>query len=356
MIRSLVLIGALIAASMVASAQSIPETEFPGRVIATIADGDFVHPTLSPDGKIVAFSRVVVTGGMELSEIRVRDLGTSQTRVLMTSERSRRYAAYSAYVVRFIWQNNRRFVAEVADGDVDSTLLTFDAVNGRLLKTVPSGPPDFENDSLVSPELMSSVPLMRQLRPRIPDEVIFSAFQRGNGAFKASRRSVVFQHKYNAYPNDINLVDFGSKSIRVLLSLPGDPRPAPSLLGGFARGGSIVFAVEADGSIKLYDFGGAGTVAIAELKNEDATSPGFVFDIKQRSPERVVFTLRPASTLSKTAAAVWIADARGIRRIRFAEQLLDLDIRGSRLAISYWSGKARHISIRELLPDRKPSK
>ena len=51
------------------SGPPVSETKFSGATVATIDNGDFVHPTFSPDGKVLAYSNVLMKGDFENTEI-----------------------------------------------------------------------------------------------------------------------------------------------------------------------------------------------------------------------------------------------------------------------------------------------
>ena len=104
--------------------------------IKVISDGDFIHPTLSPDGRYLAVSRVIVTklknGFLKLTDIRIYDLPGGTYRTFLTTAQSKKFASYSAFVIAIRWKSNNRFIADISDGDVDSTEVTFNVVRGKV--------------------------------------------------------------------------------------------------------------------------------------------------------------------------------------------------------------------------------
>jgi len=329
---------------MSAWAQAIPAAKITGEVIVELSDGDLVHPAFSPDGTMIAYSRVVVRNKMELCEVVVRNLPNGKPRVLLTAERSRRYAAYAAFVVSFDWISNRRLTAWIVDGDVDSTGVTFDVRTGRIVKSQYSGLGDIE--SLVDPALRSHIARMSAIDPKLPKEVIESALQRGNGAFMAGPDKIVFKHEYSKYPDDIQIADLTNKRFEVILTIPSGPPPFPHLLGGFPFLNDIYFAVTADSAARLYRYDGESSREIWKAPvTETAGAPAM--SIVAKSDSRVIFAVEPLQTTSRLASNLFAVDANGIRRIELPPDTIETVIRGDRIAICYRDGGVRKIVVRK---------
>ncbi len=116
------------------TASPVEEIRVSGKVLATIKSGDYVHPTFSPDGKFLAYSRVLVRRDSENTEVLIHSLSTGKASVLLSSRRAWKYATYKAYVSDMTWTTPRRLGVVISDGDVDSTELTFDPFTRRLLR------------------------------------------------------------------------------------------------------------------------------------------------------------------------------------------------------------------------------
>src|SRR5688572_15264707 len=62
----------------------IEEASISGKLIGTIRNGDFVHPTFSPDGNSLAYARVLTPKNAENTEILLHRLSKHQTSILLT--------------------------------------------------------------------------------------------------------------------------------------------------------------------------------------------------------------------------------------------------------------------------------
>ena len=321
-----------------------------GKTIALISDGDFVYPTLSPDGNQIAYSRVVVKNKTELTEIIVKDLRTNRAVVLLTPQTSKKYAAYAAFVSGFEWVDNNKLTATISDGDVDSTDLTFNVKTRRIIKTEYSGDEDYPG-SLVQKDLEFAVKPVQQIAPQMPVEVVNEALQTGNGAFAVEKRGVVFQHHYFKYDDHIHFFDFQAKTRRILLEVNDSFERLPSLLGGFALKNKIIFALDARTGVRIYEHYNGETKLLIEHRPANFKPNNFGFVIKYRTPEKILFMLQPSSTIAEVRGTLWIYDANGLRQTSDQSNLLDADVnaKAKRIAFSYWEKEKRHIAVKELV-------
>ncbi len=331
-------------ASATASAQSLPVLKLSGTTVTEIRDGDVVHPAFSPDGSMIAYSRVVVRNKMELCEVVVRSLPNGKPRVLLTAERSRKYATYAAFVVSLDWTTKNRLTAWIVDGDVDSTGVTFDVRTGRIVKTEYSGLAEI--DSLVDPALKSSVARMSAIEPKLPADVIGAALQRGNGAFLAGPDRIVFKHEYSQYPDDVQIADLANKRFDVILKIPTGPPPFPHLLGGFQFGTEIYFAVTFDSAARLYRYDDESSKEIWKTPVTEASGAPSL-SVVSATAARTIFAVEPLETKSRFASNLFAVDAKGIRRIELPPGTIETVFQSDRIAICYRVNKVRNIVIKK---------
>ncbi|HLM03401.1 MAG TPA: hypothetical protein VK400_20275 [Pyrinomonadaceae bacterium] len=318
-----------------------------GKTVGLINYGDSVHPKISPDGRQIAFSTVVVRAGMELTAITVRNLDTHLTTILLTPQSSKKYAAFSAFVSKIQWLDNNRLTAFISDGDVDSTILTFNVRTRRIVNTEHSGAGDETEDLFpISPDLKFAVEPIQIISPALPQNVVETALQFGNGAFAVEKnRGVVLQHRYAKYDDHIRFFDFQNKTEKTLLQVTKTVDKTARLLGGFTVGEKIVFALGDDGFVRVFEHQANETKLLSEQKFDDMAE----FEIKYQTPGKILFLIKPYSNTSEVRSLLWLYDAKGLKKATDVANLLDVDVGGNRIAFCYWADKEkRHIIVKEL--------
>ncbi len=213
----------------------VPERQMLGRRLISLHQGDLVFPALSPDGRRVAYSRVIVRNSTELTEIAVTDLKTRRTQILLDGERSRDYGVYKAYVSSLAWKDAHRVAALIHDGDVDAVRATFDIRSGALVSRQETS-----HDEEMGAMLARAEKQRRSLgaQPDMPRDVLINALTKG---FALKGGGFVIQKQYAGHDDHIWLLRPDGTLLR-LLTLP-DGRPGGMLQGGFAHRGDIVFLV-----------------------------------------------------------------------------------------------------------------
>jgi WD40 repeat protein len=106
-----------------------------GRTIASVTGKDLVHPTLSPDGKFLAYAEVLVQKGVENTAVRILNLDTKKSILLIDDKTAAKYKTYKSFVSDMEWSRADRLSVTISDGDVDSTMLTFNPGTRKLIST-----------------------------------------------------------------------------------------------------------------------------------------------------------------------------------------------------------------------------
>lgn len=151
-------------------------------IIARIDDGDFVQPAFSPDGKRLAYVKVVMADKTELAEVYVRELASGATWRLLDATSARKYAVYKAFIYRLQWVSNRKLLASISDGDVDTTIVEFDVAAQRIV----SERADEGGETAWYAEIekrMRSVSPLPDWEPEIVQNAFESSISLGDGSF-----------------------------------------------------------------------------------------------------------------------------------------------------------------------------
>jgi hypothetical protein len=318
----------------------VRETKISGAIVTTINNGDFIRPTFSPDGKVLAYSNVLVKGDFENTEVFLHDLRTNKHSVLLNSRKAATYATYAAFVTEMKWTSAKRLEVRISDGDVDTTQLIFDPQRRRLLEERAEGGDELDTRPLSSVEQKA----YQQAR------LLFPSFQRKvldalrTTALVIPNRGIVLQKNYAGHDNNVWLLDFQNKSVRALINLPDDSINAFN--GGVGFKSAIVLALSRGTKTYLFLYRNGKISRLGEFN-----SSGFSWiEIKYVSSSKVIFLLRTEETSDQGDNPLFVFDGTQLLRIKEYSELYDaaIDPAGRRIAYCYWAGDKRHIVVKEL--------
>ncbi|HEU4402547.1 MAG TPA: hypothetical protein VFT43_10630 [Candidatus Polarisedimenticolia bacterium] len=322
---------------------SVGETSLAGDTIATIDDGDFAYPRLSPDGSKVAYSRVVVQGTFENTEVLVLDLATHKTSTLLDAAAAEKYATYKTFVYALAWPDRDHVRASLSDGDVDSTHLIFDVHTRAATEPARSGEDDEEMPPPLSPELARALERTRAVVSDLPEEVLEGAFR--NNPILVEDRAVILQKSYAGYDENVLQVDFASASATPLVRLADGS--GWHLKGGIPLGETVLFLLEGKSKSNLFAQTGDKVKILAELAGARG---GPQLEPKWRSPGKAIFEIKAHETYERGDNPLFVFDGKRLARVTDYAELYDADIDapGRTIAFCYWKGDARHIAVRRL--------
>ncbi|HKY45868.1 MAG TPA: hypothetical protein VJM50_22445, partial [Pyrinomonadaceae bacterium] len=217
------------------SGPTIREVKVSNALVATIKNGDFVHPTFSANAKLLAYSKVLLKRDFESTEILLSNLSTHRQSVLLNSRAAEKYATYKASVTRMQWRSAKRLEISVFDGDVGLTHLVFDPVNRKVLQERFEDLDETETGPM-SPGRQNAYKQAQDLFPFFPRDVLENALR--TTALVIPDRGIVLQKDYAGQDNNIWFLDFQNKSVRALINLPADSTRAFD--GGVSFNSSII--------------------------------------------------------------------------------------------------------------------
>lgn len=323
------------------SAPPIREVKISSALVATIKNGDFVHPTFSPDGNLLAYSRVVVKGDLETTDVLLFNLSTQKHSVLLNSRRAEAYATYKAFVTGMEWRSTRRLEVSVGDGDVGLTHLIFDPVSRKLLRERVESFDEVETISL-APGPQKAYRRAQDLFPFFPGPVLENALY--NMALVIPDRGIVLQKNYAGEDNNIWFLDFQNKSVRALINLPDDSIRAFG--GGVSFKSSIILVLSRSPKTFLFLYRDGKIRALGEFNSKVVQG----IEVKHVSPSRVIFLVRTHAPYERGDNPLFVFDGSQLLRIKDYSDLHDsnVDRSGRRIAFCHWVGAQRHIVVREL--------
>lgn len=320
---------------------SIGEVKISGALVASIEDGDFVHPTFSPDGKLLAYSKVLVKADFESTEVLLYDLRTHKRSLLLNSRRAETYATYKAFVTEMQWSSAKRLRVSIGDGDVGLTTLIFNPVTRKLLQTSVKDFDEAEMPSL-SPHYQKAYQEAQRLFPSFPRPVLQNALR--DTALVIPDHGIVLQKNHVDQDDNVWFLDFQNKSVRALINLPVAAGRAFSGAVSFKSSIIIVLLRSPKSFLFLYRDGkisGLGQFNSGRFNR---------IEVKHVSPSKVIFLVRSHAAYERGDNPLFIFDGTQLRQIREYSELYDAEVdpAGRRIAFCHWAGDKRHIVVKEL--------
>lgn len=326
----------------------IEEIKICAETITTLSGGDFVFPRISPDGKKIAYSKVLVEdteyGKQENTEVLLYDFQSRKTSVLLNSKQAKKYAVYASFVADFEWIGANRLRAYISDGDVDSIILTFDTQTRRVIKKEYSGAKDYDYERIYPREMEATFFLLVKNFPDIPKDVFRSAFGIQN-AFKIANKGVVLQFWHTDFDSNIWYFDLETKKKHLLFETERIKNSDYGLKGAFEVHGKIFFIHKNLNGTEFFTFQDNKVSEIARTELSGEFVPLF------SSNEKSIFLLKQPNFQSESKSSLWLFDGSKLKRITDVEELSDvaIDPYGKFIAFSFWANQnERSISVRNI--------
>lgn len=320
------------------NAAPISDVNISDKVIASIKNGDFVHPTFSPDGTLLAYSEVLARRDHENTRVLLYNLNTHKPSVLLDSKRAKHYATYSAFVVGMNWRSAKRLEVVISDGDVDSTRLSFDPYTRQLLRERHEEPGVVHLSLIYRKARQRAIALF----PAFPRDVLDTALK--NSALAVPDKGIILQKNYAGHDDNIWFLDFQSKTIKPLINLSEEFSNA--FTGGVSFKTSIIILLTYRQNAYLFLYREGKIKGLGVLHASSVSQ----IEVKHHSSQRLVFLVRTHEAYERGDNPLFIYDGEQLTRVREYAELYDaeVDSRGQRIAYCYWEGDKRHIIVKGL--------
>jgi hypothetical protein len=317
----------------------IRQIKISGSILAAMKNGDYVYPKFSPDGKLLAYSNVLVEE-TENTEVGLLNLQKQSKSILLNSKQAKKYAVYAAFVADLEWLAFNKLRARISDGDVDSTILTFNTQTRRVVKTEYSSTGD---DTETSAEISPLAKTLYKTFPHIERDYIGSAIDM-NQAFKIGNRGTVVQYSHADTDANIWFLDFQTKQPKLLLESPKDAERF-YLKGAFEVTGNLLILLENKNEMHFY------LMKNGKIEQIGKTAFGGLFEPKFSTRSKLFFMLKQPNNESDKPSSLWYFDGQNLSMVSDVENLCDVDIdrTGKVIAFCYWNkaGK-RDVSVRKI--------
>jgi len=314
----------------------LKSTPFKGKLLSRLDEGDTLHPTFSPDGRYLAFTRVVVRNDIELAETGYRDLHNGKSTILLGADSTSDFAVYKAFVYAILWTDARHVEFSISDGDVDSTIVTFEIPSNKIVaqRSLEAGEgdiPSAEHEALAK-QFAAAFPEMR--------DYLAGTFQQGA---RVSPGRWVFQKNYANQDNHVWLVDAKASTHRVLVRLP-DKGWHYALRGAVAHGNDLVLVLASEGAVYLVSIDGKGARIIDRYEVENYQS---VYVDTLGNAQNPYFVIHTDHVRTRQPARLYKWDQGGIQRLQTGKDIIEADVSrdGRKAALVSWQGDKRIVEL-----------
>jgi hypothetical protein len=318
-------------------------SRMPGAIVAEVNGIDVVHPTFSPDGKFLAYSKVLVQKGRENTAVYILDLTTQKTTTLIDDKTAEKYRTHSAFVSGMEWSRGNRLSVTISDGDVDSTELIFDPQTKKLVATkFWEGGESFYRRSQDQKKLAQRI---LPLFPNIDRAVLNQAIQGRQAGLLNDR--VLLKGKLFDTEDVFWVLNLRSKSATKLFE-SGNPLSGAELSNVNAIGNTLFFALATAGTVpQLVRYRDGKIEALGKLTG---VSNEHEFKVLHDSGAKVILISRIHATYDRGNNPLYILENGQLRRSNVFGELYDAQVsaNGQRIAYCYWAKQGkRQILVRD---------
>jgi hypothetical protein len=320
--------------------QSSPTID--GQTIASVTGKDLVHPTLSPDGKFLAYSEVLLEKGRENTAVRILNLSTKQTTLLIDPKTAAKYKTYKSYVSGMTWSKNNRLAVTISDGDVDSTTLTFNPITKKLINAVANEP------GIDPAERAQEAKITAKLRSLFPKIQMDKAMSNRIGL---PGNSWIIAGDLFGEGENLWLFNLDKKSVRKLFDNAEPFAQADITSVGQINNDVYLFSLQ--DMVSLHQSTNQRTL-FAYTKGQIkkiAAYTGATPKIIHNSPKRTILIGYEHPSYEQGNNSFYLFANDQFQRINAYSQLYDINIneQGTRIAYCYWQNGKRRIVVKEMI-------
>jgi hypothetical protein len=318
-------------------------SRMPGAIVAEVNGIDVVHPTFSPNGRFLAYSKVLVQKGRENTAVYILDLTTKKTTTLIDDKTAEKYRTYSAFVSGMEWSRGDRLSVTISDGDVDSTELIFDPQTKKLVATKfwEGGESSYRRSREQKKLAQRILPLF----PNIDRAVLNQAIQGQQAGLLNDR--VLLKGKLFDTEDIFWVLNLRSKSATKLFE-SGNPLSGAELSNVAAIGNTLFFALTTAGTVpQLVRYRDGKIEVLGQLTG---VSNEHEFEVLHDSGSKVILISRIYATYDRGNNPLYILENGQIRRSNVFGELYDAQVsaNGQRIAYCYWTKQGkRQILVRD---------
>jgi hypothetical protein len=316
-------------------------------IMTEMDDGDYVLPQFSPDGRYLAYSKVLVEkaengANFENTAVLLYDTVLHDVKTLLAADKAKNFAVNQSFVIELNWIGRQKLQVALGDGDLGATYLTFDISSGKALKTEyhngDEGTLPFKGAEKKAFD--RAIGLFPQLDRGVLENVL------RNSHLILPGKGIIYQKNFEGEDNHIWLLDFITKTKVCLLKMP--LRCNYAIKGGFCFGADLIFLLDyaRDSVARMYRYRHGKVELIQEFIKPEYQS----LIVKNHSPKGVFFLVRLARVYEQSQNPFYYYDGQKLTEIRDCNQLCDVavDCNGAKIAFCYWRDHQRRIIVKKV--------
>jgi len=318
---------------------AIKKEPLKAKLVRRLDQGDTLHPTFSPDGRYIAFTRVVIRNDTELAETGYLDLRTGKSVILLGADSTSKLSVYKAFVYNIRWLDTYRVEFSISDGDVDSTIVTFEIPSNKMVAQRASGA---DEEAMAKPEHLALAKQYAEVFPEIRD-YLPDMFRQ---AVNVAPGRWVFQKNYANQDDHVWLVDAKANTHRVLVKLPEEGWHY-GLRHAISRGNDLVLVLAREGSVYLVLVDSKLARIVDRFPVENYQS---VYAVQAGNTQNRYFTVHTDHVRTRQPARLYRWDKRGVQRMETGKEIIEADVSkdGKLAALVSWQGDKRVVEVLRL--------
>lgn len=327
-----------------------------------LEDGDWVHPTFSPDSKYLVYSGVRIIDGTEFTDIKCLELESRKITTLIDAEQAKKYAEYKTFIFDISWKTQDEILFYFSDGDVGATEVKYDWNNKKIVSEHwTEGDAEYEatyQEKINTPVVKSFFDHCRKnpsvfFNDDISEEEASSYFNERmltsaiNRTFLLEDKGLINQWQYTQTDRGIRYYDHQQNKVVKLMDISGNKA---KLVDFEAKDGDAFFTLKDGDKYFLFKFETKGN-KIKLIHEGDLMKGAYPIMKLAHLPngKAQLMVLSGVSYAQNDNVLFEITDSNNIKQIDDQQKLYDFTISpdGKMTAYVVWKGDKRMIQLRK---------
>ena len=312
--------------------------------IVSFSDGNYIMPQISPDGRGLAFAKVVKylprkqdssviaypgDSTIPVSQIYHYNISTGVKKILLDSDNTKKYAVYSGIPADIGWINNQNLSVLISDGDVSGTEIKLN-ISTNKIDSETHRYPGWEGDD----KMNEFEEHFHKIFPKIPKDVLLGITHRSG--YAVGNRGMILQWSYHGLGNNIYYFDFKKRRSYTLFELSLDTHynyvinQVMQTLNGYLIAANF-------GEMKKFFFFDAQKLKLKQIASFKSRE-FFSYKSLYNKNGDFLFLQTSASSSNLRENHLFLFRKNHLFQVLTRHNIMDVNIKGEILAINYFDG------------------